>query len=366
MYIKKLIQKNKNGKERIYLQLVKSYREGEKVKQKLIANIGRLDELLENGDIETFITNLSRILEEEKGKYYVDVTNELSCEDVFEYGMPYLISALWNRTGLKKILIQEFEKLKGKDRAEREVEAIFEMVLVGGTGSRLKPLTKVTNKHLLPVGKYPMIYYPIYRLKQAGITEILVVTGRDHMGDVMELLGSGKDYGVEFAYKVQDQAGGIAEALGLARNFVNGDRCAVILGDNIFEDNITPDVESFAKQECGAKILLKEVSNPQRFGVAELKDGKIVSIEEKPKQPKSNFAVTGIYMYDSDVFETTKTLKPSARGELEITDVNNTYIHRGTLTYDILKGWWTDAGTPESLFRANELCKDLELYFGNG
>ena len=239
------------------------------------------------------------------------------------------------------------------------------IVLAGGTGSRLKPLTKVTNKHLLPVGKYPMIFYPIYRLKQAGIKEILIVTGREHMGDVMELLGSGSEYSVEFTFKVQDAAGGIAQAFGLASHFVNGDRCVVILGDNIFEDDITPYVESFAKQEKGAKILLKEVSNPQRFGVAELKDGKIVSIEEKPKYPKSNFAVTGIYMYDPEVFEIIKTLKPSARGELEITDVNNAYISRGTLTYDILNGWWTDAGTSESLFRANEFCKDLELDFNN-
>jgi glucose-1-phosphate thymidylyltransferase len=239
------------------------------------------------------------------------------------------------------------------------------IVLAGGTGSRLKPLTKVTNKHLLPVGKYPMIYYPIHSLKKAGVTEILIVTGREHMGDVMELLGSGSEYGVEFTFKVQDQAGGIAEALGLAKHFANGERCVIILGDNVFEDNITPFVESFAKQECGAKILLKEVSNPQRFGVVELKDGKIVSIEEKPKNPKSNFAVTGIYMYDSKVFEIVKTLKPSGRGELEITDVNNAYIKNGTLTYDILKGWWTDAGTPESLFKANELCKDLELDFNN-
>jgi len=237
------------------------------------------------------------------------------------------------------------------------------IILTGGTGSRLKPLTNVTNKHLLPVGKYPMIFYSIYRLKQAGITEILVVTGREYMGDVIELLGSGYEFGVEFTFKVQDQAGGIAQALGLAEHFVNRDHCVVILGDNIFEDNITPFVESFTKQEKGAKILLKEVSDAQRFGVAELKDGKIISIEEKPKQPKSNFAVTGIYMYDATVFDIIKTLKPSARGELEITDVNNNYIQQGTLTYDISKGWWTDAGTSESLFRANEFCKDLILNF---
>jgi len=238
------------------------------------------------------------------------------------------------------------------------------IILAGGTGSRLRPLTRVTNKHLLPMGRYPMIFYPIYRLKQAGIREILIVTGREHMGDVIELLGSGRDYSVEFTYKVQDEAGGIAEALGLARNFVGNDRCVVILGDNIFEDDITLYVKDFELQSEGAKILIKEVPDPERFGVPELKDGKIISIEEKPKNPKSNYAVTGIYMYDSEVFEIIKTLKPSARGELEITDVNNTYLKNGLLTYDILKGWWTDAGTPESLLRANELAKDIILDFG--
>jgi glucose-1-phosphate thymidylyltransferase len=211
-----------------------------------------------------------------------------------------------------------------------------------------------------------MIFYPIYQLKQSGITEILIVTSREHMGDVIELLGSGYEFGVKFTFKVQDQAGGIAQALGLAEHFVDEDRCVVILGDNIFENDITPFVGSFAKQEKGAKILLKEVPDPQRFGVAGLKDGKIISIEEKPKQPKSNFVVTGIYMYDSKVFDIIKTLKPSAREELEITDVNNNYIQQGTLTYDILKGWWTDAGTSESLFRANEFCKDIMLNFKNG
>jgi len=238
------------------------------------------------------------------------------------------------------------------------------VILAGGTGTRLLPLTRVTNKHLLPIGKYPMIFYPIYKLKQAGIYEILVVTGREHMGDVIELLGSGRDFGVEFTYKVQDEAGGIAQALGLARHFVGNDRCVVILGDNIFEDDITPYVKNFERQERGAKVLLKEVPDPHRFGVPEIRDGKIISIEEKPKNPKSNFAVTGIYMYDSEVFDIIKTLKPSERGELEITDVNNTYLKRGTLTYDILKGWWTDAGTPESLFRANELAKNITLDFG--
>ena len=240
------------------------------------------------------------------------------------------------------------------------------IVLAGGTGSRLYPLTVVTNKHLLPVGKYPMIFYPIYRLKQGGISEILIVTGREHMGDVIELLGSGKEFGVEFTFKVQDAAGGISQALGLAEHFVNGDGCVVVLGDNIFEDSIGQYIKSFEKQGKGAKILIKEVSDPQRFGVTELKDGKIISIEEKPKFPKSNFIVTGIYMYDSEVFDIIKTLKPSSRDELEITDVNNAYIKKGSLTYDILKGWWTDAGTPDSLFWANELCKDLVLNFKNG
>jgi len=212
------------------------------------------------------------------------------------------------------------------------------IVLAGGTGSRLRPLTRVTNKHLLPVGKYPMIFYPIYRLKQTGIRDILIVTGREHMGDVMELLGSGRDFGVEFTYKVQDEAGGIAQALGLGEHFVNGDKCVVILGDNIFEDDITPYVRSFEEQKEGAKVLLKEVPDPHRFGVPEFRDGKIIAIEEKPEEPKSNYVVTGIYMYDSEVFDIIKTLKPSARGELEITDVNNAYLRKGTLTYNI---FWT-------------------------
>ena len=237
------------------------------------------------------------------------------------------------------------------------------IILSGGTGSRLFPLTKVTNKHLLPVGKYPVIFHPIYRLKQAGIDEILIVTGVEHMGDIVNQLGSGKDFGVRFTYKVQDEAGGIAQALSLAHHFSNNDLCTVILGDNVFEDDITPFVNNFIQQKKGAKILLKEVQDPERFGVAELKDGKIISIEEKPKSPKSNYAVTGIYMYDSDVFDFIKRLKPSARGELEITDVNNFYIETGCLTYDILKGWWTDAGTFESLAHANQLAKDLDISF---
>jgi len=235
------------------------------------------------------------------------------------------------------------------------------IVLAGGTGSRIYPLTKVTNKHLLPVGRYPMIYHPITKLKEAGINDILIVTGVDHMGDIVNLLGSGRDMGVEFTYKVQDQAGGIAQALGLAENFVGNDSCAVILGDNIFRKDISEFVKNFEKQGEGAKILIKSVSDPKRFGVAELLEDKIVSIEEKPKSPKSNFAVTGIYMYDNKVFNIIKTLKPSGRGELEITDVNNEYIKNGTMTYDVLDSWWTDAGTFESLIRANELATDLKI-----
>lgn len=240
------------------------------------------------------------------------------------------------------------------------------IILAGGTGSRLYPLTKVTNKHLLPVGRYPMIYHAVYKLRQADILDILVVTGKEHMGDVVNLLGSGRDFGVTFTYKVQDEAGGIAQALGLAEQFVGDDRMVIILGDNVFYDDIQPYVQSFASQELGAKILIKEVSDPQRFGVPELREGKIISIEEKPVHPKSNYAVTGIYMYDNKVFDIIRTLKPSSRGELEITDVNNAYIQMGELTYDILQGWWTDAGTHASLTRANEYAKDLIYEEGFG
>ena len=233
------------------------------------------------------------------------------------------------------------------------------IILAGGTGSRLYPLTKVTNKHLLPVGKYPMIFHAIAKLKEADIREILVVTGKDHMGDVVNLLGSGREMGVTFTYKVQDEAGGIAQALGLSEQFVGDDRMVVILGDNVFSDSIVPYVRNFREQECGAKILLKEVHDPQRYGVAELQGNKIISIEEKPAKPKSNYAVTGIYMFDSQVFDIIKTLKPSSRGELEITDVNNAYIEKNQLTFDILKGWWTDAGTHASLKRANDLAQDI-------
>ncbi|MFB7816845.1 sugar phosphate nucleotidyltransferase [Paenibacillus chitinolyticus] len=233
------------------------------------------------------------------------------------------------------------------------------VILAGGTGSRLYPLTKVTNKHLLPVGKYPMIFYSVQKLKKAGITDILVVTGKDHMGDVVNLLGSGSDLEVSFTYKVQDDAGGIAQALGLAEQFAAGEQIAVILGDNVFQDDISAYVSNFKVQSEGAKILIQKVPDPQRYGVPELDGNQIVSIEEKPLVPKSDYAVTGIYMYDSQVFDIVKTLKPSKRGELEITDVNNAYIAKKQLTYDVLQGWWTDAGTHSSLALANELAKEI-------
>ncbi|HVR00919.1 MAG TPA: sugar phosphate nucleotidyltransferase [Polyangia bacterium] len=239
--------------------------------------------------------------------------------------------------------------------SEPAKDALRGVVLAGGTGSRLFPLTKVTNKHLLPVGREPMIFHPVKKLVEAGIGEILIVTGTDHMGDVVGLLGSGKEFGCEFTYRVQDEAGGIAQALGLARRFGRGGRLAVILGDNIFEGSIQPFAEAFRRQRSGAKVLLKEVPDPGRYGVAVTGGGRVIKIIEKPKQPPSNLAVTGIYFYDEDVFEIVRTLAPSGRGELEITDVNNAYISRGDMTYDVLPGWWTDAGTFESLKHANDL-----------
>jgi glucose-1-phosphate thymidylyltransferase len=229
------------------------------------------------------------------------------------------------------------------------------VVLAGGTGSRLRPLTKVTNKHLLPVGQKPMIYYPIEKLISAGIKEILIVTGVEHMGDVVNLLGSGKDFGCRFTYKVQDEAGGIAQALALAENFAGGSPIVVILGDNIFQADLKLYIEKFISQQQGARVLLKHVHSPQRFGVAQILDSQVLSIEEKPQNPKSNYAVTGVYFYDPAVFEIIRTLKPSARGELEITDVNNAYIARKQLAFDILDGWWSDAGTFESLAAVNRL-----------
>lgn len=229
------------------------------------------------------------------------------------------------------------------------------VILAGGTGSRLHPLTKVTNKHLLAVGRKPMIYYPIEKLTSAGIDEILVVTGVEHMGDVVNLLGSGKDFGCQFTYKVQDEAGGIAQALGMAEDFSQDQPLVAILGDNIFQAQLKEYVDRFIAQKTGARVLLKQVDQPQRFGVAQICDDRVISIEEKPRKPKSNYIITGIYFYDASVFNIIKTLKPSDREELEITDVNNAYIAKGQLAYDILDGWWTDAGTFESLNRANDL-----------
>ncbi|MCK4819540.1 NTP transferase domain-containing protein, partial [bacterium] len=220
------------------------------------------------------------------------------------------------------------------------------VVLAGGLGTRLLPLTKVTNKHLLPIYNKPMIYYPIETLVKAGIREILIVTGGNNAGEFLRLLGNGKEFGLKHLnYTYQEGEGGIAEALGLAEHFSDEEPIIVILGDNIIEGDIREAVEGFKKDGHGAKILLKEVDDPQRFGVAELKSGRIIKIEEKPSEPESRYAVTGIYMYDSFVFEIIKGLSPSERGELEITDVNNAYIAKGEMTFDILDGWWTDAGT---------------------
>jgi glucose-1-phosphate thymidylyltransferase len=230
------------------------------------------------------------------------------------------------------------------------------VILAGGLGTRLYPLTKVTNKHLLPVYDKPMIYYPIQSLINAGIDDILIVTGGNNAGDFLKLLGNGKEFGLRHInYTYQEGEGGIAEALRLAEFFASGEKICVVLGDNIIEKNIRGAVENFRRQKEGAKILLKEVPDPQRFGVAELKGDRIVRIEEKPKKPRSRYAVIGIYLFDQEVFNLIRTLKPSDRGELEITDVNNRYIEKGLMTWDILEGWWTDAGTFESLLRANQL-----------
>jgi glucose-1-phosphate thymidylyltransferase len=230
------------------------------------------------------------------------------------------------------------------------------VVLAGGTGSRLFPLTKITNKHLLPIYDKPMIYHPIETLVDGGIEEILVVTGGRNAGDFLRLLANGKEFGLKHLdYTYQEGEGGIAEALSLAEHFADGDRICVILGDNIIEGSIRQAVEEFRQQQRGARILLKQVPDAERFGVAEIQDGKIAGIEEKPTHPKSDYAVTGIYLYDETVFDKTRTLKPSARGELEITDVNNAYIREGSMTFSFLEGWWTDAGTFDSLLRAANL-----------
>ncbi|MGD0124556.1 MAG: sugar phosphate nucleotidyltransferase [Terriglobia bacterium] len=230
------------------------------------------------------------------------------------------------------------------------------IILAGGIGSRLSPLTRVTNKHLLPVYDRPMIFYPIQTLVNAGITDILLVTGGQNAGEFLRLLGNGRDFGLQHInYTYQQGEGGIADALRLAEYFAAGQKICVVLGDNIIETNIIAACAQFGKQERGAHILLKEVVDPQRFGVPVFDGGRIVRIEEKPKEPKSPYAVIGIYMYDATVFDRIRKLKPSARGEFEITDVNNRFLADGTLTYSVLDGWWTDAGTFDSLLRATNL-----------
>lgn len=237
------------------------------------------------------------------------------------------------------------------------------VVLAGGTGSRLHPVTKVTNKHLLPIGQMPMIFYPIQKLVASGITEILIVTGTEHMGDMMSLLGSGKDFGCQFTYRVQDEAGGIAQALALAERFVRDQPVCVILGDNIFEDSINQLIEDFGKDPQTARIILKEVPDAERFGVAFTQNGTVSHIVEKPEKPESHLAVTGIYCYPPDVFDIIKGLTPSRRNELEITDVNNEYLRQDRLKYNTFEGYWSDAGTFQSLLRANELVNERQPQF---
>lgn len=228
------------------------------------------------------------------------------------------------------------------------------IILAGGLGTRLHPLTLITNKHLLPVYDKPMILYPLETLKKAGFTEIMVVCGKEHGGDFMNFLGSGKDYGIKLFYALQHGAGGIAEALSLTEDFADNGKVAVILGDNIFDNNFSSDIEDFLKsQKDGARVFIKEVDDPQRFGVAEISDNKIINIEEKPQKPKSKYVTTGFYLYNNDVFDKIRTLKPSWREELEITDVHNMYIQEGTLSYALVNGFWSDAGTFESLLKAS-------------
>jgi len=236
------------------------------------------------------------------------------------------------------------------------------IILAGGLGTRLDPLTKITNKHLLPVYDKPMIYYPIETLVEAGLDDIMIVTGGRNAGDFLRLLGNGKAFGLkELHYTYQEGEGGIAEALGLTEHFADEDRVVVMLGDNIVEKSIRPHVEAFGRQPSGAKILLTEVDNPEEFGVAEVEGDRVVRIEEKPVRPKTNYAVIGIYMYDARVFSIVKGLKPSARGELEITDVNNAYIERGEMTFSFLDGWWADAGEScEALLRTSQIVAERE------
>lgn len=232
------------------------------------------------------------------------------------------------------------------------------IILAGGTGSRLFPLTRVTNKHLLPVYDRPMIYYPLQTLTQAGLKDIMIVSGKGHAGGFLELLGDGHDFGVRLSYAVQEKPGGIAQALGLAEDFADGEKVVVMLGDNIVEDSIAKAVQDFEVQPAGAKIFLKAVANPKSFGIAEVQGDKIIGIVEKPQAPKSNLAVIGVYMFDGKVFDVVKTLKPSARGELEVTDLNNYYVQQGTMTFEVLQGAWGDGGESfDSLLQASLLAQ---------
>lgn len=231
------------------------------------------------------------------------------------------------------------------------------VILAGGKGTRLGELTKVTNKHLLPVGEYPMVCHPLKKLTGVGFKDVMLISGTEHMGDFVELLGSGKDYDCRLTYRVQDEAGGIAQALGLAELFCTNSRCCVLLGDNIFDDSLTKLMAQADEHPDWAWIGLKRVPDPGRYGVAELDGNNVVGIEEKPDNPKSDTAVVGIYIYPADVFDVIKTLTPSARGEYEITDVNNHYLKSGRMGYTILDGYWTDAGTFDSLDYANELVR---------
>jgi len=235
------------------------------------------------------------------------------------------------------------------------VENLRGVILAGGKGTRLGDLTRVTNKHLLPVGPYPMVYHPLKKMVGAGLREVLLVSGTEHMGDFVELLGSGREHGCNLTYRVQDEAGGIAQALGLAELFCHGVRTLVILGDNIFHDTLNDMIGAAGQRPDHAWIALKQVSDPERYGVAELRGQDVIGIEEKPARPRSDFAVAGIYLYPPDVFGVIRTLRPSKRGELEITDVNNHYLSQGRLGSSVLEGYWTDAGTLESLATANQL-----------
>lgn len=238
------------------------------------------------------------------------------------------------------------------------------IILAGGLGKRLHPLTRITNKHLLPIYNKPMIFYPIQALVEAGIKDIMIVTGGNNAGDFLKLLGNGAEFGLKHInYTYQRGEGGIAEALLLCEHFAKKDKIVVILGDNLVERSIKPYVEKFKKQKSGARLLLKKVHDPERFGAVEFKKDVIYKIVEKPNKPKSNFVVTGIYMYDSYAFEVAKQLKPSDRGELEITDVNNAYIKKGKLEYDVLRGWWTDCGLPETIYRASTLVRNMQKGF---